>query len=103
MNSNHTKGIWAYYHEGKNASGRPIDFKIIVKEPEKYDAEVDIADLYNMLYLGETEANAKLIVAAPDLLQALIDIDMELPDKLKLPITQKIREIARAAIRKATE
>jgi hypothetical protein len=51
--------------------------------------------------LGEIEedANARLIAAAPELLEALKAID----DLLKgdLPVTQEVKEIARPAIAKA--
>ena len=84
--SKHTPGPWT--HEGHgDITG--------TENGRKYD----VACVYLRLPAGRQEANAKLMAAAPDLLNALIEI-VSADDAHEL--TQKHIESARATIAKAT-
>jgi hypothetical protein len=62
MTTQHTPGPWLYTQEGVDAFG-------IVK-PDGYSI-VHLAALHNSTSASELPANARLIAAAPDLLDAL--------------------------------
>ncbi|WP_101048886.1 hypothetical protein [Macromonas nakdongensis] len=64
MNARHTPGPWAIEHE--------TDITGSENSPEiGCVGKVDIAHVYLRAVPGKTEANARLIAAAPDLLTAL--------------------------------
>jgi len=97
--SKHTPGPWIVYAgdewtdgivtlEGYNAGGEPMYWTVA-----SYNRRRD-----------EAEANARLIAAAPDMLNALLDLVALLPDP-ELDVDEVQREYAlaaKAAIAKAT-
>jgi hypothetical protein len=89
----HTPGPWSYsMYEGSNHA------KIYLHGLGRQDAVKGGDSMQG--YCGE--ANAKLIAAAPDLLEALLACDeaMEYMSEYDIPIT--LPEQVKAAIRKAT-
>jgi len=76
----HTPGPWNASSHGDIVSAK--------------HGEVDICAVFGRPQLGEGEANASIIAAAPELLEALKDI-------LKNPNSALYHNIARAAIAKA--
>ena len=88
-NTKHTPGPWT--HEG-NGDITGIEDNGFGRGP------VDVCSVYLRTVKGRTEANARLIAAAPELLAALQMIAGELPciDNL-----MSDKDIARAAIAKA--
>ena len=83
----HTPGPW----EAQNTAGYDTHGQAVV-----YDASgKDVAIVY------DGDANALLIAAAPDLLDALRRITMFIDDKPEEDALADIDEIARAAIEKA--
>ena len=84
--SKHTQGPWTVSNE--------TDISGIENDPENgCVGPVDVAHVYLRTVQGRTEANARLIAAAPDLLEALREIAADYSDPIRL---------ARAAIAKAT-
>jgi hypothetical protein len=86
---NYTKGRWSlfYNEQGTYSIGANVD-----TEDQEIIAEVFECDN------GKAEANAKLIAAAPDLLEALMDM---VSDRENL--SQATIDFAKTAIKKATE
>jgi len=91
MNNKHTQGEW-YYED---------DLAIKAK-PNKFIAKVAI-------YRSNSEANAKLIAAAPDLLaalQVLLSLTPTVPTTWNTPFDQLLKDAiitAEEAIKKATK
>jgi len=97
MENKHTPGPWKIiYPEGFLyhivINGRPFIATIDGQYPDLEQCEE---------HEQENLANAKLIAAAPELLEALRAIAEELPDPT-LSVTKIIKEIAESAIKKAT-
>lgn len=61
----HTPGIWTAHKTIEAHDGMPECWQI--------DAEYDAVCTTQFCYAPNTEANARLIAAAPDLLEALVD------------------------------
>lgn len=88
MSAKHTPGPWLVEHD--------TDITGSEASPEiGCVGKVDIAHVYLRAVPGKTEANARLIAAAPDLLEALRVAEESVGDL-------KALEIVRAAIAKAT-
>ena len=90
MTTKHTQGEWMQFRGNivtKSKSTLPIDY------------DTNICKLNNNL--DESEANAKLIASAPDLLEALIDITNSYRTKVNMTEEHIIRN-ALSAIKKAT-
>lgn len=88
IETGHTPGPWVVL-EGRNAADSPIQIESV----ERYA----ICDVRTFSGFDENEANARLIAASPDLLEALLDCEKDviggdIPDL----------EMIRAAISKAT-
>jgi hypothetical protein len=82
----HTQGPWTVSNK--------TDISGIENDPENGCVGfVDVAHVYLRTVQGRTEANARLIAAAPDLLEALREIAADYSDPIRL---------ARTAIAKAT-
>ena len=104
MNAQHTPGPWT--HEGQG------DITGIENDPGNgCVGKVDVACVYLRTVPGKTEANARLIAAAPELLTALKDLAQSIvwkefgecrgfTEEMPLPIITAV-EKARAAIAKA--
>jgi hypothetical protein len=106
--SKHTPGPWTL-RINKNASG--VTYTIGADSMIAEDAEVTLFDFFltpRHLPSGECEANARLIVAAPDLLAALVavcDRSDELckdRDAHRSPELEPLYQQCRAAIARAT-
>ena len=67
MNTKHTPGPWAVNHE-TDITGTENDPQNGCMGP------VDVAHVYMRTVPGRTEANARLISSAPDLLEALTEL-----------------------------
>ncbi len=86
---NHTPGPWEHTGQGD----------IVGKEDNGYGlGYVDVCSVYLRTVRGRTNANARLIAAAPDLLEALSEI---INDGGKFVMTNETHRKARAAIAKA--
>jgi hypothetical protein len=94
--SKHTPGLW---HLSVNKSWKTNPFSIVVRKDGVH--RTTIANLPARKTIGpeEREATARLLTAAPDLLEALRSITDAADEKR---VTAKHYEIARAAIAKAT-
>jgi hypothetical protein len=89
--SKHTPGPWRWWG-CKDGSYNPLnDYAQIAAVPNEHVAQLRLASV--------TEADLRLIVAAPDLLEALRSITDAADEKR---VTAKHYEIARTAIAKAT-
>ena len=93
----HTKGEWKIREQG-------CHHMIFVTESDNIDTDIcRVVDYHNPYNFEQQEANAKLIVAAPELLKALEIIR----DSLGVPISQKTVKalfgLTNKAIKKATE
>lgn len=95
----HTKGPWRISKYAKfnieNSTGRSV------ASAGGYSSNTNGEKIYN-----ENIANAKLIAAAPDLLQALLDIIVQaerLPYGLPADLSDSIKILGKQAIKKATE
>jgi hypothetical protein len=94
--SKHTQGWW---YLSVNKSWKTNPFSIVVRKDGVH--RTTIANLPARKTIGpeEREATARLLTAAPDLLEALRSITDAADEKR---VTAKHYEIARAAIAKAT-
>ena len=94
--STHTQGEWEYFDRPNNTSQRYIltDRDTLICELPKITAFHSTQE--------ELQANAKLIAAAPDLLQALITIVQGCNDDNGFSSLAAIEAIAQQAINKAT-
>ena len=105
MKTQHTSGPWT--HEGLgDITGIENDLA------NGCVGKFDVASVYLRIVPGKTEANARLIASAPDLLAALKDLAQSIvwkefgeyrgfTEEMPLPIITAV-ENARAAIAKAT-
>lgn len=108
MKTKHTPGPWKSKEENS----------LTIKTTEIFTNSVDVTNIsepimrirHNEEKLSESIANAKLIAAAPDLLQALIKLSdaflyeaMEKHDKTYTPNEFPAYETSLRAIKKATE
>lgn len=98
-----TQGIWKADMNPFYAKGTDVRFAIVSDE---YASDISVA--YGRS-IEESEANAKLIAAAPDLLNACIaalelsDKDLEEKYEGRSEECQAVYDIVKAAIKKATE
>lgn len=94
----HTPGPWVVLSFYKDGSHPFIQSTTDINHPRYLIASVQ----GNGMSITEQSANAKLIAAAPELLEALVQILgwRELRDGMEFP-TERIEVIARAAIAKA--
>jgi len=90
----HTLGPWAIT-DGTDITGIENDPKNGCVGP------VDVAHVYLRTVLGRTEANARLIAAAPELLEALEIVKQWDIENFALDIPIEIRKKMQAAIAKA--
>lgn len=89
----HTPGPWTAHKTIEAHDGMPECWQI--------DAEHDAVCTTQFCYAPNTEANARLIAAAPDLLDALESL-VEHTDGISLPVTaHMMRNRAREAITRA--
>ena len=88
MNATHTPGPWSA--------------DLVCNKVRANDGEIEICRTYSDVNIAEENANARLIAAAPELLEWLQWCLNEM-DKHELPLSTKPhRNRARAAIEKAT-
>ncbi len=78
--SKSTQGPWIYEKPKREPYDKAINFEISAPINSYRDYEIGIADVYE-------EANARLIAAAPDLLQALINALPNLHTGDELPMS----------------
>ena len=105
MSTKHTPGPWATNTAGSAKRGEPFKItEIYVYAPGTQDDTAICADVIDPITQEPSEANARLIAAAPDLLQELRNIanadTAEWDDRSEFEAWAKSR--ARAAIAKAT-
>ena len=98
METKFTKGNWVI--ESTKMKGTEIVVQTVVKTNLPIDGLKSpiICDIYGYM-TEEGKSNAKLIAAAPDLLEAIIELYDSLPDGY----TSKCLPKVRTAIKKATE
>lgn len=73
--SGHTKGPWVVSAAGSAKAGEPFRItEIYVYAPDTQDDTAICADVIDPVTQEPSEANARLIAAAPDLLVALQDL-----------------------------
>jgi hypothetical protein len=103
---NYTKGPWKVKHsESKNAFnviGTVLggNYKIARCPYPVYEFEG--AEDRNAKEKSEAEANAKLIAAAPDMLETLQEVAKGQHGELKGEFILRLQKLAKAAIKKAT-
>ena len=99
MKTKHTQGEWKWFRFMTSLNGQPFkDLNIAITHPD-HDNICSLT--VNLSKQDEAEANAKLIAAAPELLEALIeltDCDYTSGTHLSCAIAK-----AKKAIKKATE
>lgn len=81
----HTSGPWEHYQEGHNAAGWPC---FVILGPD-----TAVAKIYTGVeedYPGQAEANARLIAAAPELLEACKELVQQLKN-YRLQIGDRVR------------
>jgi hypothetical protein len=111
METKHTKGEWRVDNEYSSGSLSHNDNGYIpISSSEKnreWIAEVKGSHVNRGITRIEIEANAKLIAAAPDLLEALIKINGLIADALSVENGKvnigELAKISITAIKKATE
>jgi len=108
--SKHTKGPWVINTAGSAKRGEPLKItEIYVYAPDTQDDTAICADVIDPVTQEPSEANAKLIAAAPDLLDAALLclsiaeywINQEYSGK-RFYQAHKVLDSAREAIAKAT-
>ena len=110
--SKYTPGPWAINTAGSAKAGQPFKVtEIYVYAPDTQDDVAICADVIDPVTQAPSEANARLITAAPDLLAALLALSQHFPGKwVNDPRTQAeiddhlalANRMAAAAIAKAT-
>ena len=104
--SAHTPGPWVVNTAGSAKAGQPFAItEIYVYAPHVQDDTAICADIIDPVTQEPSEANARLIAAAPDLLLALKDVISWVPGASAWHTDAPLKAVerARAAIRKATE
>ena len=96
--SKYTPGPWAINTAGSAKAGQPFKVtEIYVYAPDTQDDVAICADVIDPVTQAPSEANARLIAAAPCLLEALLKCRFD-----SLNMSLKDMEFCRAAIAKAT-
>lgn len=104
--SNHTPGPWVFSDNTK-LGWKTNPYSVSVKRKGHFTAVADIPNR-KLLTDEEKKANARLISAAPDLLEALKEITSDYAERFDLddpstnPGIKSSIKLARAAIAKAT-
>lgn len=106
MSSKHTPGPWEVSHGGHGSPhGFVIDEYYVLNRTVADDVAI-AADIVDPATQMPSEANARLIAAAPELLEALIRLEAELVEdkygECYEPSPFENLALARAAIAKAT-
>ncbi len=106
MSSKHTAGPWEVSHGGHGSPhGFVIDEYYVLNRTVADDVAI-AADIVDPATQMPSEANARLIAAAPELLEALIRLEAELVEdkygECYEPSPFENLALARAAIAKAT-
>jgi len=99
MNTLHTKEKWLY---NENFNWKTHPFSISARKRGVHSAVIANIPVRATIPPQEQMANARLIAAAPDLLNALIDMLACVHDEERNDETVKAVEAARAAIAMAT-
>ena len=102
----HTPGPWHINTAGSASRGKPFKItEIYVYAPDTQDDTAICADVIDPVTQEPSEANARLIAAAPDLLEALQTIVKSLSDQDDEGMIEHAEPMirARAAIQKATK
>jgi hypothetical protein len=104
---NHTPGPWLTNTAGSAKRGEPFKItEIYVYAPETQDDTAICADVIDPITQEPSAANATLIAAAPDLLDALTAVMADINDAaancVTSPLHIETRHKARVAIAKAT-
>lgn len=102
----HTPGPWHINTAGSASRGEPFKItEIYVYAPDTQDDTAICADVIDPVTQEPSEANARLIAAAPDLLEALQTIVKSLSDQDDEGMIEHAEPMirARAAIQKATK
>lgn len=92
MKTKHTPAPWIWQYDGTDKSG----LKVIAGD------DLNIVDFVGGENIQEAEANARLIAAAPELLEALEQCLTRINPKSKDTWDLKAIHVAKAAIAKAT-
>lgn len=95
MKTKHTQGTW----KPNPISGYEREVRVINQDGSK--KLICLANSNPSFKTGEAEANAKLIAAAPDLLQVLIEIQFMI-DAERPVILSEMENKIKSAIKKAT-
>ena len=100
--SKYTPGPWAINTAGSAKAGQPFKVtEIYVYAPDTQDDVAICADVIDPVTQAPSEANARLIAAAPELLEALV-MALESLDAAEVPQEWDCRKSVRSAIAKAT-
>ncbi len=101
MRHNHTKGTWSA-KSFTVVSTQPLGQERIIAVTNTVDTDSDISEFKE--HYSEIEANAKLIAAAPDLLESLTDLIWLIEKGAMIEeLHESINAKAKQAIQKATE
>ena len=96
MKTKHTKGEWIVTHSGGQVEKQAL--------PVSKDNIICVLETSPLKISPEIEANAKLIAAAPDLLEALMEFDGAVEESKKLASSLVTAWThAKEAIKKATK
>ena len=102
MSMNHTPGPWVVNTAGSALGGMPFEItEIYVYAPHTQDDTAICADVIDPITQEPSEANARLISAAPDLLEALKDLKAAIRSRGFIPTVRALAKTD-AAIAKAT-
>ena len=103
MTTQHTPGPWAINHAGSGRDGKFIYDEVYVYAPSSGVEDIAVAsDIADPLG-GDSMPNARLIAAAPELLEALISLLESFEAMERGEVYKKLTvKDARSAIKKAT-